>query len=176
YLCGFLWYMGNCYWIYPTMHLFGGLSKPIAAGILLLFSLYLGLYHALFAVVITSLRRSRLGLRGMLVLSPFVWVAVELARARITGLPWDLLGISQIDNPLLTRLAPITGAYGISFIIAAVNALWLFRIRIRERRFTRPVLTITGVVIVVLYIAGLHFLPGPKPEATPATATLVQEN
>ena len=34
YLCGFIWYMGNCYWIYPTMHLFGGLSKPVAAGIL----------------------------------------------------------------------------------------------------------------------------------------------
>ena len=48
YICGFIWYLGNCYWIYQTMYLYGGLAKPIAAGILILFCLYLGLYHALF--------------------------------------------------------------------------------------------------------------------------------
>ena len=68
-----------------------------------------------------ALRRSRLGFQGALLLAPFVWVAIELARARITAFPWDLLGIAQVDNPLLLRLAPVTGAYGISFLIAAVN-------------------------------------------------------
>jgi apolipoprotein N-acyltransferase len=77
---------------------------------------------------------------------------------------------------LLTRLAPITGVYGLSFLIAAVNALWLIRIRIRERRFTRPALTLAGVIIVVLYVAGLRLIANPKPSPTTATATLVQEN
>ena len=54
YLCGFIWYMGNCYWIYQTMYLYGGLAKPIAAGILVLFCLYLGLYHALFGTLIAA--------------------------------------------------------------------------------------------------------------------------
>jgi apolipoprotein N-acyltransferase len=175
YVCGFIWYMGNCYWIYQTMYLYGGLAKPIAAGILVLFSLYLGLYHALFGTLIAAFR-SRLGRQIALLMVPFAWVAVELARARITGLPWDLLGIAQVDNPLLTRLAPITGAYGLSFIIAAVNTLWLIRIRIRERRFTRPALTIAGVVIVVFYVASLRLIANPKDSPTTATATLVQEN
>src|ERR1700733_10655821 len=153
YLSGFLWYLGNCYWIYQTMYLYGGLAKPVAAGILILFSLYLGLYHALFGTLIAASRK-RFGGQVALLLVPFAWVAVELARARITGLPWDLLGIAQVDNPLLTRIAPLTGAYGLSFIIAAVNALWLVRIRIRERRFTRTAITALGVVIVVVYIAG----------------------
>src|SRR5260370_25896634 len=118
------------------MYLYGGLAKPIAAGILVLFCLYLGLYHALFAAIVTGLRRSRIGVQGALLLSPFAWVAVELARARITALPWDLLGIAQVDNPLLTRLAPVTGAYGLSFVIAAVNALWLVRMRLKERHNT----------------------------------------
>src|ERR1700730_17094016 len=175
YVCGFVWYLGNCYWIYQTMYLYGALAKPIAAGILLLFCLYLGLYHALFGTLIAAFRR-RFGRQTALLLVPFAWVAVELARARITGLPWDLLGNAQVDNPLLTRLAPITGVYGLSFIIAAVNALWLIRIRIRERRFTRPALTIAGVIIVVLYIAGLRLIANPKSSPTTATATLVQEN
>ncbi|WP_158793878.1 apolipoprotein N-acyltransferase [Granulicella sp. L60] len=175
YLCGFLWYMGNCYWIYQTMYLYGGLAKPIAAGILVLFSLYLGLYHALFGAFVAAFR-VRFGRQGALLLVPFAWVAVELARARITGLPWDLLGMAQVDNPLLIRLAAITGAYGLSFVIAAVNALFLVRIRIRERRFTRPILTSTGVTILVLYVLGLRFIATPKSEPTTATATLVQEN
>jgi apolipoprotein N-acyltransferase len=175
YACGFLWYLGNCYWIYQTMYLYGGLAKPIAAGILVLFCLYLGLYHALFGTLIAAFRR-RFGRQAALLLVPFAWVAVELARARITGLPWDPLGNAQVDNPLLTRLAPITGVYGLSFLIAAVNALWLIRIRIRERRFTRSVLTVAGVIIIVLYIAGLRLIANPKPSPTTATATLVQEN
>jgi apolipoprotein N-acyltransferase len=175
YVCGFVWYMGNCYWIYQTMYLYGGLARPIAAGILVLFSLYLGLYHAVFGTLVAAFRR-RLGRQAALLLVPFAWVAVELTRAHITGLPWDLLGIAQVDNPLLTRVAPITGAYGLSFIIAAVNALWLIRVRVRERRFTRLALTIVGVVIVVLYVAGLRFVAAPKISPTTATATLVQEN
>jgi apolipoprotein N-acyltransferase len=175
YVCGFVWYGGNCYWIYQTMYLYGGLARPIAVGILVLFSLYLGLYHALFGTLIAAFR-TRFGRQTALLLVPFAWVAVELARARITGLPWDLLGIAQVDNPLLTRLAPITGAYGLSFVIAAVNALWLIRIRIRDRRFTRSALTIVGVVIIVLYVAGLRLIANPKLPPTTATATLVQEN
>src|ERR1700722_1358668 len=175
YACGFVWYLGNCYWVYQTMYLYGGLPKPIAVGILVLFSLYLGLYHALFGFLIAAFRR-RFGRQYALMFVPFVWVAVELARARITGLPWDLLGIAQVDNPLLTRLAPVTGAYGLSFLIAAVNALWLIRVRIRERRFTRPALTIAGVVIVVVYVVGLRLIATPRVSPTTATATLVQEN
>ncbi len=158
------------------MHFYGGLSKPVAAGILVLFCLYLGLYHALFGTLIAAFRRSRLGVRGALLLSPLAWVAVELARARVTSFPWDPLGVTQVDNPLLTRLAPLTGAYGISFVIAAVNALWLLRITIKDRRFTRVTLSAIGVAVVVLYIVFVRRVQVRGPEETSAVATLVQEN
>jgi apolipoprotein N-acyltransferase len=180
YACGVTWYLGNCYWIYQTMYLYGGIAKPAAAGILLLFCLYLGLYHALFAAILTAVRSFRRdperGLRATLLVTPFVWVAVELARARITGFPWDLLGISQVDNPLLTRLAPYTGVYGLSFVIAAVNALWLLPITLRERRHTRTVLTGAGMGLVLAYVLFLHYGLPPAHERTEAVATLLQEN
>jgi apolipoprotein N-acyltransferase len=174
YAAGILWYLGNCYWIYATMHTYGGIAKPAAAGILLLFCLYLGLYHALFGALVAMFRR--MGAQGALALSPFAWVAVELARARITGLPWDLLGIAQVDNPLLTRLAPFAGAYGLSFVVAAVNALWLMRFSLKERRYTRLAMTVGGVCIVLLYVGFLRSLRGRTRESTSAVATLVQEN
>ena len=175
YVCGFVWYLGNCYWVYQTMYLYGGLPKPIAVGILILFCLYLGLYHALFGTLLAAFR-IRFGRQTALLLVPFAWVAVELARARITGLPWDLLGVAQVDSPVLTRLAPITGVYGLSFIIAAVNALWIVRLRVRERRFTRTAFTAAGVIFVVLYVAALRRIESPQDVATTAQATLVQEN
>ena len=181
YASGFVWYLGNCYWVYATMHLYGGIAKPAAAGILVLFCLYLGLYHAIFGALIAAFRRANLGrinlgVRGALLLSPFAWVAVELARARITGFPWDQLGITQVDNPLLTRLAPYVGAYGISFVIASVNALWLMRISLKQRRYTRPALAVACVAIVLLYVFFLRRVQPPIHEGTQATATLVQEN
>ncbi len=175
YFCGFIWYLGSCYWIYQTMYLYGGLDKPIAAGILILFSLYLGLYHALFGALFGAIRTYG-GRQIALMSSPFLWVAVEFARAHITSFPWDLLGIAQVDNAVLTRLAPFTGAYGISFVIALVNALWLIRIEVRERRHTRLVLTVAGVVLVVIYVAAVSRIAAPRRERATNTATLVQEN
>ena len=176
YLCGILWYAGNCYWIYQTMNLYGGLPVPVALGILVLFALYLGLYHALFGALVAALGRSRLTRNNVLLLIPFLWVAVELARARITGFPWDLLGITQIDNPLLTRLAPITGAYGLSFVVAVINSLWLMRLSVRSRRYTRPALTAGGVLFLLGYLLTLHTLPAVRQNPTTAAANLVQEN
>ena len=176
YCCGILWYLGNCYWIYQTMYLYGGLDRPVAAAILILFCLYLGLYHALFGLLTGLLGRSRLGRQGALILSPFLWVAVELTRARITGFPWDLLGYTQVDNPLLTRLAPVTGVYGLSFLIVAVNALWLIRLRVRERRYTRPLLTLGGCLIVVVYLLLVRKVREPSHLRTTDSATLIQEN
>ena len=158
------------------MNLYGGLPGPVALGILFLFALYLGLYHALFGLFVALLRRLPLSRNGVLLIVPFVWVTVELARARITGFPWDLLGVTQIDNPVLTRVAPVTGAYGLSFVVAFVNALWLMRVSLRDRRYTRPALTIAGVVLLLSYLLALHALPATKQNPVTASANLVQEN
>lgn len=175
YCAGFIWYLGNCYWIFRTMHYYGGLSEPASAGILALFCLYLGLYHALFGALVVAILRG-FGRTQALLLTPFVWVAVELARSRITGFPWDLLGTAQVDNLLLTRLAPITGVYGVSFVIAAVNAIWLAKVTLRQRRHTQTFLVAACAAVVVLYVVALRRVTRPIRQGTQATATLLQEN
>ena len=170
YLCGISWYCGNCYWVYNTMKQYGGIGAPGAAGLLLLFCLYLGLYHGLFGIAISILaRRSE---RMALLFSPFVWVAVELARTRISGFPWDLLGIAQVDNAPLARIARCTGVYGISLEIMIVNtafaAVWLIR---RERRM--PLLLAATAAAFVLQIG--RWVPIPA-FPTNRSAILVQAN
>lgn len=174
YGCGVLWYLGNCYWIYQTMYLYGGLPRPVAMAILLLFALYLGLYHAIFATLLRVIQRSQLGTRGALLAAPFLWVSVELARSRITGFPWDLLGYSQIDNRWLTRLAPVAGVMAMSFAIAAVNAgLAAYFFAVRRGKYWIPG---TAVIFALIFEAGLlvdghDFLRGADQQAV-----MLQEN
>jgi len=120
YVCGILWYAGTCYWIFDTMRQYGGLNAPMAVLVLFLFCCYLGLYHGFFGLLVSLLAEPR-DYRRALVAAPFLWVAVELARTRVTGFPWDLLGVSQVDNIALARIAGWTGVYGISFEIVLVN-------------------------------------------------------
>src|SRR5215472_10319988 len=122
YLCGVLWFMGNCYWIYATMEIHGGLPPLVSALLLVAFSLVLGAYFGLFGLGLAVLRR-RFGIGWALAAAPFLWVTQELAASRITSVPWDQLGYSQVDNRFMTPLAPWTGVYGISFVLVAANAL-----------------------------------------------------
>ena len=172
YCCGTLWYLANCYWIYQTMYLYGDLPKLAAFGILILFSLYLGLYHALFGWII-GLLHARAGRLYALLAVPFVWVAVELARARITGFPWDLLGYAQVDNLVLTRLAPLGGVMLLSFVIAAVSTLcaaaWLAGNQRRRWSFA-----LGGLVLAAALQAGVAY--HPPADAATHVATLLQEN
>lgn len=173
YVCGVLWYLGNCYWIYPTMHTYGALASPVAAVILLLFAMYLGLYHALFGWLVGVMHKNYpTGITMALV--PFVWVAVELGRARITGFPWDLLGNTQIDTQVLLSLAPITGVMGISFVLAAVNALFLAGIRGEGSRVRVWLPGMALGIVLAVALAGHHAM---NDNVSPsAEATLVQDN
>jgi len=174
YTCGCIWYLGNCYWIYQTMYLYGGLAKPIAAGILILFCLYVGLYHALFGGLI-GLLRGRLGVQGTLLLTPFVWVAVELARARITGFPWDLLGYTQVDNGALTMLAPLGGVMLLSFTVLAINALFAEALLTASCKLRRN-LAVAAVLLAMAGQYGMSYHPPADDAGSSHYATLLQEN
>jgi apolipoprotein N-acyltransferase len=178
YLCGVLWYIGNCYWIYSTMLIHGGLPPAVSLLVLLLFSLVLGLYFGVIAWGVLLVRRTTGSVRLALGFAPFLWAALELAAARITSVPWDQLGYSQVDNGLINQLAPWTGVYGISFVLVAVNALLagglLVERNTRSRLTGRPAWAACGVVLLVSGESGI-FLAPPQPVPT-ATAVLVQPN
>jgi apolipoprotein N-acyltransferase len=171
YLCGVLWYAGNCYWIYDTMQIHGGVSPAGSVGILLLFSLVLGLYFGIFALAVRFVAERR-GVSAAQFAAPFVWTALDLVAARLTSVPWDQLGYSQVDSVLLTPLAPYTGVYGITFVLVLANALLADTVlRPKGRTFRYS----WGVLLIGFGYLGLTAMRFAEPLPT-ATAVLMQPN
>ena len=86
-------------------------------------SAYLALYPALWVWLVSydeSLQRPDSWSRRTLwaLTGAAAWVALEMLRARLfSGLPWNLLGVSQYKLTPLVQIASVTGVYGVSFLI-----------------------------------------------------------
>jgi len=187
YVCGILWLAGTCYWIFDTMHRYGGLPVSAAVLALILFCMYVGLYHGMFGLLLALIAGSKIvgskivglktagsgaAIRRALVAAPFLWVAVELARTRITAFPWELLGYSQTGNFALTRIATLTGVYGLSFEIVLVNSVFAAAFLAAKEQRKRLLVAACGAVVILQTGQWL----APPPVATDHTALLVQPN
>jgi apolipoprotein N-acyltransferase len=173
YVSGILWYAGTCYWVYDTMHHYGGLNPASALGVLLLFCLYLSLYHGFFGGLLAMVASAERQISRLALISvPFLWVAMELARTRISAFPWDLLGIAQVDNVPMSRIASFTGVYGLSFEIMLVNTAFATAFLVRREK--RMPLLIAALAAAMVLQGGRWLSPPPAP--TGRTALLVQEN
>jgi apolipoprotein N-acyltransferase len=172
YSCGILWYLGTCYWVFDTMRHYGGLSIPLALAVLLAACMYMGLYHGLFGLCLALAAGGRTMQRRFLVLAPFLWIVVELARTRISAFPWELLGYAQINNIALTRLTTFTGVYGLSFEIMLVNSVFAAAFLVEKQR--RKWLLAAAFGAALLLQAGQLLRPPAVP--TDHTALLVQQN
>ena len=184
YLSGVLWYAGNCYWIYNTMLHYGSLPPFVCALLLIGFSLVLGLYWGLFGAGIALVQKKTGSTRLALVFAPVLWTALELAAARITSVPWDQLGYSQVDNLLAVLVGPWAGVYGISFILVVANAALVGLFSRKDfSRCPRTVNTllivqcsIACIALVVAGLTGVKSLQSLRDAPTSAMAVLIQPN
>src|SRR5207244_6001450 len=96
-----------------------------------------------------------------------------LARARVTGFPWDLLGTTQVNNAMMSPfIAMKAGAYGISFVIAAVNACLVAVLVDRHRR--TAFYAVAAIAFATAFTAGELVVRAPL--VATHTAVLVQQN
>jgi apolipoprotein N-acyltransferase len=120
-VAGLVYFVGTVYWTGAVVETFGGLSAPLALFAMSLLALYLALYPALTAVILSrSIRRA--GLPALFLL-PAIWVATEFLRGYLFGgFPWVPLGNSQVTVLPVAQLASVFGVYGLSGLVALVNA------------------------------------------------------
>jgi apolipoprotein N-acyltransferase len=77
-----------------------------------------------------------------------IWTGCEYLRGLASGgFPWLLLGHSQARLPLLCQVADATGVYGVTFCVAAVNALLVSCIA--SRRVERGAVVRVAAVLAI---------------------------
>jgi len=170
YLTGAIFLGGSCYWFVGVTRQYGGLNLSLALLALLLFVIVFSVFFGAFGFVVGVVARRSLTLA--LLLSPFAWVALELARTfLITGFPWNLLGYG-VPFAGLRQIASVTGVYGLSFLAAATSALcaWVFL----PWRSRWPRLALVGWAVLLL--VGNWALAPPALTQGPNLALLVQPN
>lgn len=127
-------FAGGTYWLYISIHGFGGAPAWLAV------ALMLGLVGLMAAyVAATGWLAARLAPRAAFVRCcvawPAAWVLVEWLRGWLfSGFPWLSLGYGQLDGPL-QAWGPVLGVYGLSWLVASVAGvpLVLWRGRPAER-------------------------------------------
>jgi apolipoprotein N-acyltransferase len=124
---GTAWLAAGTWWLFVSMHRYGGLPAWMAvfavAALAGLLSLYLA---AAMAAVARWRPAAPLGAAGLFAAA---WLLAELARAAIfTGFPWIASGYAHVDAPL-GGLAPWLGVYGVGAVAAAVAAAFGFAVR-----------------------------------------------
>ncbi|MDF1486434.1 apolipoprotein N-acyltransferase [Ramlibacter sp. H39-3-26] len=111
------WLAGVFWWLFISMHTYGGLAAPLAAAAVLALALGLALYYAAAAAWYARCA-PRLGPAARAALFAAAWLLAELARGRwFTGFPWGAAGYAHVQGPL-AGLAPWVGAYGVGAVAA----------------------------------------------------------
>ncbi|MEI9811936.1 MAG: apolipoprotein N-acyltransferase [Acidobacteriota bacterium] len=146
---GTLFWFFVCTWIQFVLEFHGGMGRWGGWGTFVLFALLKGLHTALFAAIAGVLLRSAWAVP----LVGALWASVEYVHGSLglawigLGFAWLDLGNAAVDWPWLARLAPITGVFGISFVLAMIGtAVVLMMLR-------RPWRELTPLAAVLVLIA-----------------------
>jgi apolipoprotein N-acyltransferase len=167
---GTAWLAAGTWWLYVSLHDYGGLPAWLAVLSVGLLSTLLSLYLALAMAAFGRWRSGRPGRDALLFAA--LWLLAELARGVIfTGFPWLATGYAQIDSPL-GGYAPWLGVYGVGAVSAGVAAL----LGLAPWRRPRGALAAVAAAIVVIGAGALGGAVDFSTSAGRVSVTLLQGN
>jgi len=167
---GFGWLAGGFYWLYISMHRYGGMPSWMAVLAVALLALFLGGIYALGLGIAAWLRRRwhAAPTTALLLLFPAAWALADWVRGWFfTGFPWLAAGYAHTENPL-SGFAPVVGVYGVGWL-AALMAGCLALL---------PAKKLPALLSVALLAGGfvLHRIDWTEAHGEPLSVRLLQGN
>lgn len=169
-LCASLAYSISLYWIAFPVHNFGYLPWVVAGACPLLLGFYLGLYPALFTLIMhRAAKRLTWFWQGLL--AGFFWIALEYLRGTLlTGFPWLTPAQAFSPWPFAIQSVGLLGAYGLSGIIVTC-ATWFFLAKNNKKALMLPL-----CLLLVLTVYGIQQTSGPGTYKDTVAVSIVQAN
>ncbi len=121
-LSGIIYYPLMLYWIVIVLGRYGYLPWYISVPAMLLLAFYMSLYPALFSLCLAIARRHT----PLIWAAPIIWVSLDLIRSFLfSGFPWQDLGYSLYNFPILIQISDLFGHYGVTFWIVMIHVFLL---------------------------------------------------
>jgi apolipoprotein N-acyltransferase len=140
------WLAATFWWLFTSMHTYGGLAAPLAVAAVLALAGFLASYYALAAWCFKRL--STAPSVQIAIVFASLWTLAELARGWLwTGFPWGAGGYAHVEGPLAV-LPRWVGVYGTGWV-AAWLAAWLASIGWRTRNGAGPRRVKAGLISVL---------------------------
>jgi apolipoprotein N-acyltransferase len=163
-------FAAGTYWLYISIHIFGGAPVWLAFILMLGLVAVMGLYHAALGYAVARWL-PRTGAVRWLAALPASWLLIEWWRGWfLSGFSWLSLGYSQTDT-WLAGFAPVVGVYGISaLLLVSAGALVALACGIRRVRI------LAGTLLIVPWAlgAGLYGHSWTQPAGAPVSVAVVQ--
>jgi apolipoprotein N-acyltransferase len=161
-------YCVGIYWIYISLHTFGGMPWWFAG----FCTFCLCAFMALFVGLVGYFGK-RLGFIWLSV--PVLWGLSDWVRSWIfTGFPWLTMGYSQVPHSPLAGYMPIFGVYGVSVLtvfLAALIAHWFAKPSLIFKRNS-----IAAFVLIIVVGNVLRIVEWTMPFGKPISVSLIQGN
>ena len=171
YCFGLGFFCAGVYWIYISLHDFGGMPFLMASFATLSFCAFLALFTACMGWLCYTLS-AKFKLHTLLVSAPLTWVLLEWVRSWIfTGFPWLNVGYSTVPNSALAGYVPIFGVYGVSILVALSSGLLVL---VAQKHTSK----VAVMAFVTLWVSGalLKQIEWSKPQGVPISVALLQGN
>ncbi len=144
---GTAWLCAGTWWLFISLHRYGGLPAWMAVAAILALNSLLSLYLAAAMAGFARWRSGRPAADAALFAALFL--LAELARGVIfTGFTWVAAGYAHVDSPL-ARLAPLVGAYGVGAAAAGLSAWAVLGALSAGKRRWRPAMISAGIVLLL---------------------------
>jgi apolipoprotein N-acyltransferase len=152
------WLCAGTWWLFVSMHRYGGLPAWMAALAVLCLAAVLSLYLAAAMAAVARWRGT--GVLRFALLFAAAWLLAELARGVLfTGFPWLASGYAQVDSPL-AGFAPWVGVYGMGALAAGLagalgaSVAGLARAEVGRARVLAPPALALGAALVAGAVLG----------------------
>ena len=147
------WLVASVWWLYISIHDFGGLPAPLTIAAIVLLCGGLAVYYAVTLSLYFRWAKKNPLLSSLLFAS--CWTLAEIARAEFfTGFPWGAIGYAHIDS-ILVSLAPWVGVYGISWVAAYLSSvLSSTMVAVTDQENTQRyfLIALTATILLVLTV------------------------
>ncbi len=167
---GFGWAACCVYWLYISMHQYGGMPAPMAALAVALLAVVLGAFFAIGAGCAAWFRQRWQPSEAVMLLLvlPSLWTLAEWLRGWIlTGFPWVVSGYAHTASPL-AGFAPLIGVYGLGWLAALIAGCLALLPTKKSALFLAA-----GILIIGF---GLKSMAWTTPNGQPISVRLLQGN